>query len=68
MNACMTTLSLVAHRDEAVSISAAGGGGGGGGKYSVERENVSVAAAVCRHLQVSVDGMRSYYWPCRCDP
>lgn len=46
------------HSDEAVSI-------GGEGKYSMERENVCVSMAVCRHLEVPVGGMQSYYWPCR---
>ena len=34
-------------------------------KFSVERENVCVAAAICRHLQVPLHGMQTYTWPCR---
>mmetsp|Transcript_22849 Transcript_22849/g.42653 ORF Transcript_22849/g.42653 Transcript_22849/m.42653 type:complete len:566 (-) Transcript_22849:276-1973(-) len=34
-------------------------------KYSVEQENVCVSAAVCRHLHVPLQGMQTYYWPCR---
>jgi dihydrofolate synthase/folylpolyglutamate synthase len=33
--------------------------------YSVQRENVCVAAAVLQYLNIPLDGMVDFYWPCR---
>jgi dihydrofolate synthase/folylpolyglutamate synthase len=32
---------------------------------SVQLQNASLALAVLRHLKVSPEGMRTFYWPCR---
>ena len=33
--------------------------------YSVQLENACLAASVLEHLNVPLQGMKDFYWPCR---
>jgi hypothetical protein len=38
---------------------------GASGGNLMSRENRLLSEAVCRYLDVNVEGMREFYWPCR---